>query len=61
MEDMKNAARFKGGECLSEEMVAGDLFTPLKWRCSCSNVFEMTPNAVLKGGHWCPECLKKMV
>lgn len=61
LEDMKNAARFRGGECLSEEMVAGDLFTPLKWRCSCSNVFEMTPNAVLKGGHWCPECLKKMV
>ncbi len=55
IEDMKKAAAFRGGECLSETMVKGDLFTPLKWRSARGNEFEMTPNTVLKGGHWCPQ------
>ena len=55
LEDMKKAAAFRGGECLSESMVKGDLFTPLKWMSARGNVFEMTPNLVLKGGHWCPQ------
>ena len=33
----------------------GDMFTPLKWESARGNVFEMTPNLVLKGGHRCPE------
>ena len=56
IEDMKKAAQFRGGECLSETMIKGDLFTPLKWRCSFGHEFYMTPNTILKGGHWCPEC-----
>ena len=59
IEDMKAAARFRGGECLSDSMTKGDLFTPIKWRCQFGHEFEMTPNAVLKGGHWCPDCLPK--
>lgn len=55
LEDMKKAAAFRGGECLSTEMKKGDLFTPLKWKSARGNEFEMTPNLVLKGGHWCPE------
>ncbi|HOO25424.1 MAG TPA: NAD-dependent epimerase/dehydratase family protein [Clostridiales bacterium] len=55
LEDMQKAAAFRGGKCLSTEMVKGDLFTPLKWESARGNVFEMTPNLVLKGGHWCPE------
>ncbi|MCR5041246.1 MAG: NAD(P)-dependent oxidoreductase [Clostridia bacterium] len=55
LEDMKKAAAFRGGECVSKSMVKGDLFTPLKWRSARGNEFEMTPNLVLKGGHWCPE------
>lgn len=58
LEDMKKAAAFRGGECLSETMVKGDLTTPLRWKCGLGHEFEMSPNAVLKGGHWCPECLK---
>ncbi|MPM86869.1 hypothetical protein SDC9_133961 [bioreactor metagenome] len=54
---MKKAAAFRGGECISDSMTKGDLFTPLKWKCSFGHEFEMTPNLVLKGGHWCPECL----
>ena len=55
--DMKKAAAFRGGECLSETMQKGDLHTPLKWKCQFDHIFEMTPNSILKGGHWCPECL----
>ncbi len=55
IEDMKKAAAFRGGECLSESMEKGDLFTPLKWKCAHGHEFEMTPNLVLRGGHWCPE------
>lgn len=55
LEDMKKAAKFRGGECISETMTKGDLFTPLKWKCAHGHEFEMTPNLVLKGGHWCPE------
>lgn len=57
IEDMKKAAAFRGGECLSETMTKGDMFTPLKWKCAHGHEFEMTPNLVLKGGHWCPEDL----
>lgn len=59
--DFQHAARFRGGECLSDDIARGAIFTPLRWRCACGNEFLMTPNAVLRGGHWCPECLKKMV
>jgi hypothetical protein len=55
LEDMKEAAKFRGGEVLNDSMLKGDLFTPLKWKCGFGHVFEMTPNLVLKGGHWCPK------
>ena len=55
LDDMKKAAAFRGGECLSETMEKGDLFTPLKWKSARGNEFMMTPNLVLRGGHWCPE------
>ncbi|KAH0786665.1 NAD(P)-dependent oxidoreductase [Histomonas meleagridis] len=56
LEDMKKAAHFRGGECLSDEMEKGNLYKPLKWKCAFGHTFEMTPNTVLKGGHWCPKC-----
>ncbi len=54
--DMRHAAKFRGGECQSSQMIPGDLYTPLQWRCAFNHQFSMTPNSVLKGGHWCPEC-----
>ena len=54
--DMREAAFFRGGKCLSSDMKKGDLFTPLKWECSQGHIFTATPFIVLKGGHWCPEC-----
>jgi nucleoside-diphosphate-sugar epimerase len=54
--DVLDAAKFRGGECLSTSMVKGDLFSPLKWKCHLGHKFDATPNLILKGGHWCPEC-----
>lgn len=59
IEDLQKAAEFRGGKLISKEVVTGDLFTPLKWECQFGHRFEMTPNSLLKGGHWCPECLPK--
>lgn len=55
IEDIKGAAKFRGGECLSESM--SSMSEPLKWRCQFGHTFEASANLILKGGHWCPECL----
>ncbi|MDE7381196.1 MAG: NAD(P)-dependent oxidoreductase [Muribaculaceae bacterium] len=59
IEDMRNAARFRGGKCLSEKMEKGDMITPLEWECSEGHRFKASPMLVLKGGHWCDECFGK--
>ena len=51
--DLKQAAAFRGGECLAEEVT--DLYTPILWRSARGNEFKMSPNLVLRGGHWCPQ------
>lgn len=56
LEDMREAAAFRGGVCLSAEMEPGELYAPLRWRCAFGHSFEATPNLVLRGGHWCPTC-----
>ena len=56
LEDLQEAARFRGGECLTEEIA--DIDTPVKWKCADGHEFMMSVNAALQGGHWCPECLK---
>ena len=54
--DMKKAAEFRGGACLSTEMKAGDLTGKLRWRCHEGHEFTASPYTVLKAGHWCPLC-----
>ena len=56
IEDMRAAAAFRGGECLSPAMKKGDLYTKLEWRCHDGHVFYASPYTVLKAGHWCPTC-----
>ena len=56
LSQMQRAALFRGGKCLASSLQAGDLFAPLNWQCWRGHTFTMTPNAVLKGGHWCPQC-----
>ena len=53
---MQQAAAFRGGHCMSESMEPGALLQKLQWQCWRGHRFEMTPNTVLKGGHWCPKC-----
>lgn len=52
--DMKEAARFRGGECLSDEMKKGDMATLLRWRDASGAEFDASPASVLLGGHWGP-------
>lgn len=54
LEDMKKAAAFRGGECLSEQI--GSIYEPITWKCAFGHTFEASANVVLQGGHWCPEC-----
>ena len=54
--DVRQAAAFRGGECLSESMSPGDLYGKLLWRCHAGHSFEARPFTILKGGHWCPVC-----
>ena len=54
--DNQDAAKFRGGACLSTSMTKGDLYTRLRWKCHLNHEFDATPNLILKAGHWCPEC-----
>lgn len=57
IEDMKRAAEFRGGKCLSETMNTGNMYQPLKWECASGHIFKATPYTVLFAGHWCPDCM----
>lgn len=54
IEDMRNVARERGGECLSEEMTPGDILTPLEWNNAEGATFKASPASVMLGGHWGP-------
>jgi hypothetical protein len=57
IEDLQEAASFRGGG-LKDPDWKGDMHKKVGWDCCLGHSFEMTPHAVLKGGHWCPECLE---
>lgn len=57
LDDMCKAAEFRGGRCLSESVEKGTLDTPLLWECYDGHRFRLRARSVLKGGHWCPQCL----
>ncbi|HEX3044476.1 MAG TPA: NAD(P)-dependent oxidoreductase, partial [Bacillota bacterium] len=54
--DMKGAAEFRGGRCLSDSMLNGDMTSKLTWKCAFGHEFQASPRLVLEGGHWCPQC-----
>lgn len=54
--DLQQAALFRGGELLSEKW-DGNMHASLEWKCFQKHEFQMTPHAVLKGGHWCLKCI----
>ena len=56
LSDLRTAAAFRGGKCAAEDFETGAIYQKVPWTCAFGHTFEMTPNSVLKGGHWCPEC-----
>jgi nucleoside-diphosphate-sugar epimerase len=56
IDDLRGAAEFRGGALVSEHW-DGDMHEPLEWRCCLGHTFTMRPYTVLKGGHWCFDCL----
>lgn len=54
LEELRNLARAKGGECLSTVYINKD--TKLSWRCSEGHEWEMPAGAVRNSGQWCPRC-----
>ena len=56
LSDVKGAAKFRGGECLSPAMNTGNWTEKLKFRCAFGHEFEASPKLVLEGGHWCSVC-----
>lgn len=56
LSDMRSAANFRGGECLSGEYRGP--YEKLTWKCHDGHAFELTPYTVLRGGHWCPVCCR---
>jgi nucleoside-diphosphate-sugar epimerase len=57
IKDVQEPARFRGGECLSKDMVRGDWHSLLRWRCHAGHEFSASLNLILMGGHWCPTCI----
>ena len=55
-EDLQRTAVFRGGS-IESPVWEGDMQAPLYWKCCQDHTFLMTPHAVLKGGHWCLECI----
>lgn len=56
LDDMRQAAAFRGGACLYDQIVPGDLYQKLIWQCHEGHTFEASPYTILKAGHWCPVC-----
>jgi len=55
IEDLNKAAKFRGGDCLSTNKKGVN--DQLDWKCAFGHSFKGSPTLILKGGHWCPECL----
>jgi nucleoside-diphosphate-sugar epimerase len=57
LEDVQEAAHFRGGECLEKDMIKGNWKALLRWRCHAGHQFSASLNLILMGGHWCPVCI----
>jgi len=53
IDDMRQHARSRKGDCLSDKYYNRD--TKLKWICEKSHIWEARPKDVLRGT-WCPVC-----
>ena len=56
---LQEAAEFRGGRLISDDYTIGDIYRPLEWGCAEGHRFRLSAWSVLRGGHWCEECLKE--
>ncbi len=56
IDDLKQAAKFRGGKLLSDKMEG--LETKLLWECSKGHKFEAKPFTIIKAGHFCEKCFE---
>lgn len=56
IEEMKQIAKDKGGECLSNQYK--DNKTKLRWNCHLGHEWAATPNNIKSKRQWCPTCTK---
>ncbi|MBX3090771.1 MAG: NAD(P)-dependent oxidoreductase [Cryobacterium sp.] len=54
--DLRSAAKFRGGDCLSNSFSKGRVHSKVLWKCQAGHEFETTAYTVLRAGHWCPDC-----
>jgi nucleoside-diphosphate-sugar epimerase len=55
--EIQEAARFRGGHCLSNSIPESNIAAPLQWECASGHRFTASIRLVLKAGHFCPHCL----
>lgn len=53
LNNLKNLAKIKGGECLSDKYTNNT--TKLKWKCKKDHIWE-AKSGNIKSGKWCPKC-----
>ncbi|QCP54513.1 hypothetical protein FAZ95_37125 [Trinickia violacea] len=51
---MQRIAHDRGGRCLSAEYLG--VKVPLAWECDRGHVWQASPDSIINGGHWCPNC-----
>jgi hypothetical protein len=54
IEDMRDLAKSKNGECLSNKYISGD--EKLEWCCEHGHKWQATPQSILNSRTWCPKC-----
>ena len=54
IDDARNVARGRGGECLSEKYVNTD--TKMLWKCSQGHEWKAKLNHIKDSNSWCPRC-----
>lgn len=55
--DLQAIAAKLGGRLMS--WPGGKLDSPAEWSCRCGHRFSMRPASLIRGGHWCQQCLEE--
>ncbi|SER87228.1 Nucleoside-diphosphate-sugar epimerase [Propionibacterium cyclohexanicum] len=55
---VRDAARFRGGILVSDELSDDVPCRPLMWKCAEGHLFAASPKLILEAGHWCPVCVR---